>query len=99
MFGDYDGQLLISRKHGAGGERTGLVGDDMAQFTVLPHHAAAHEDAVLHLGALSDTDAGEYDAVFDLAFDNAVICHQFLVSGLDGASAAVLGASAIGWEI
>ena len=24
---------------------------------------------------------------------------QFLVSGLDGASAAVLGASAIGWEI
>jgi glucokinase len=24
---------------------------------------------------------------------------QFLVSGLDGASAAVLGASAIGWEV
>ena len=24
---------------------------------------------------------------------------QFLVSGLDGASAAVLGASAVGWEI
>ena len=24
---------------------------------------------------------------------------QFLVSGLDGSSAAVLGASAIGWEI
>ena len=24
---------------------------------------------------------------------------QFLISGLDGASAAVLGASAIGWEI
>ena len=24
---------------------------------------------------------------------------QFLVSGLDGASAAVLGASAVGWEV
>ena len=89
------GDALAKRIYEFTGE---ILGEACADFT-----AFSSPEAFIFFGGL--TKAG--DLLMDpikRAYDEHVLKifkgkAQFLVSGLDGSSAAVLGASAIGWEI
>ena len=56
-----------------------LICDDIVDIGLSAHNCALHEDAVLDLSALADSDAPEHYGILDLALDDAAVSDKGVV--------------------
>ena len=75
-FPDNGRKLCVSCQNRAVGKAGVFIGNDIAQLRVFTDGDAAHDDGILYFRAGTDAAAGEYDAVFNLAFDDAVVGYK-----------------------
>ena len=69
-------QTLTAEQLCTAGEGNGLVRDHIIEITAALHQTVAHDNAVFEACALGDAGAGEDDAVFYTAFNNAVVRYK-----------------------
>ena len=90
-LGNHDRQTLRAGDGKVGREGDIFIGNHIIEVSIVADNTVFHDDAVFQNSTLTDMHTGEDNAVFQRAFDDAVIGHQAVFG--DGFRA-VIGADA-----